>query len=638
VLTLAAGLRFAGIENLSLSHMDEGGYVSSAMTVATGGPYSFPYSQAFQSPPLLPWMIGALVWLTQAQWPILGVLISGAFGSGSVLLMFVLGRRWGGNQFGLWAATLLAASDFHIAYSRMVLTDVPLTFWFLLTLYCVTRMWEQTKLNSPLNGAGRADQKKKSSGKVSVPSSSYRWFQGVGWSVAVGLAAGAAWNTKYNGWLVLAIAATSAVLWAVSERFTKSSPLHQVGQPVTHTKLMLSGLLISIIIAAICFTPWYAFVERHFPGGYAAVSANHRRYFSSPVAWPGHAYSLIASLPALRHYGWIVTLGLVLGLGWRLISQATSPAAEPSRWRRAAVAIVVVIGLAVVVLVQGGDAALIFLGAAGIVPALLTRSWPRLLAAVWCGTFVVLTPLYHPYPRLMLPALPACIYLALWLLEDAWPGLMRQIEVKSLSASGVAGDPRQRRVTAGVSLAAAAGLALLWLLGPHPFGVASPSQGIWERWATRQSYRAAGEEILEHTDADAIVLCQTQLAMCAYCPRTPVVVEDHSFQTLFEGFPLERSCYLVVDFGWIHSTRESEALQGLLDYSENLTPLAIIPNDLCMVTLLDFLPPAEAAAKVADDLPLYQLGPNHQFPVPPPIAAPFRDVIVLYRVKLPNSR
>src|SRR5690349_3230168 len=166
--------------------MDEGGYVSSAMTVATGGPYSFPYSQAFQSPPLLPWMIGAMIWLSQAQWPIFGLLISAAFGTGSVLLMFVLGRRWGGNQFGLWAATLLAASDFHIAYSRMVLTDVPLTFWFLLTLWCVTRMWEQTTLDPPLNGESRNDQEKKSSGKVPVRSSAYRWVLCLSWGLAAG--------------------------------------------------------------------------------------------------------------------------------------------------------------------------------------------------------------------------------------------------------------------------------------------------------------------------------------------------------------------------------------------------------------------------------------------------------------------
>jgi hypothetical protein len=195
-----------------------------------------------------------------------------------------------------------------------------------------------------------------------------------------------------------------------------------------------------------------------------------------------------------------------------------------------------------------------------------------------------------------------------------------------------------RRRVAGASFAACAALALVWLLGPHPFGLAFPSRGIWDRWTTQHSYRAAGQAILEHTDADAIVLCQTQLAMFAYCPRTPVVAEDHSFQTLFEGFPPERSCYLIVDFSWIHNTPDNEALQGLLDYSENLAPVAVIPNDLCLVTLLDFLTPAEAAAKVAAELPSYKLGPNHEFPVPPPISAPFQDVIVLYRVKLPNSR
>src|SRR5687767_6880250 len=100
-MTIAAGLRFVGVDQLSLSHFDEGSYISSAMTVATGGPYSFPYSQALHSPPLLPWVVGGLVWLTQAQWPILGVLVSAAFGTGSVLLLFLLARRWESNQFGL---------------------------------------------------------------------------------------------------------------------------------------------------------------------------------------------------------------------------------------------------------------------------------------------------------------------------------------------------------------------------------------------------------------------------------------------------------------------------------------------------------------------------------------------------------
>lgn len=631
-LTLAAGLRFFGIAGLSLSHMDEGGYMGSAMTVATEGPFEFPFSQALQSPPLLPWLIGGMIWLLQAQWPILGVLLAASFGTGSVAFLFLLARRWGGNQFGLCAATLLAASDFHVAYSRMVLTDVPVTFWFLLTMYCVTRLWEQS-------GAGltetqpRSKPAAKRAQRPPISHAAKSWLLVIGWGIAAGLAAGAGWNTKYNGWLVLAIAATAAGLWAVCERLAKSPASPESSTSVTtktRIEMLFCGLLIATLIAAASYAPWYLYVERKFPGGYAAVSANHRGYFSSPAFWPAHAQSLIASLAALRHYGWLVTIGLVVGLAVRFVGRWNG--ATGFSLLKLLPAGVCILALATIVVIQGGDAALILLGAAGIVPALLSKSWPRLIAAVWCGTFVVLTPLYHPYPRLMLPALPACIALTLWLLEDAWPGLICGWQAAAPSAGE---NSRFRRTTAGASLALGAAISLVWLAGPHPFGLAFPTRGVWSRWSTHESYRAAGKAILEHTDADAIIICQTQLALVSYCPRTPIFAEDHSYQTLFEGFPKERSCFLAVDFGWIYQHRDSEALHGIVDDAENLTPLAVIPNDLNIVTLLDFLTPAEAAAKLAEDYPPNQLGP-HRLPVPPSLSAPYQDVIVLYRVKWPR--
>src|SRR5204862_1726689 len=229
----------------------------------------------------------------------------------------------------------------------------------------------------------------------------------LGLGAATGLASAAAWNTKYNGWLVLAIAATAAALWILKELVLPTvSRAHGWG---TQSAMFACGLLVAAVIAVACFTPWYLYVEWNFQGGNAAVTDNHHRYFSSPTAWPAHAYRLIASLPALRHYGWIAMLALVPALGFRLAKWPTLPRTSNIRVQRVAVAIVLSLGLAIVVLVQGGDAALLLLGIAGILPALLSGSWPRLLAAVWCGTFFALTPLYHPYPRLMLPALPACI-------------------------------------------------------------------------------------------------------------------------------------------------------------------------------------------------------------------------------------
>jgi 4-amino-4-deoxy-L-arabinose transferase-like glycosyltransferase len=635
VTALAAGLRFSGMDQLSLSHMDEGGYVGSAMTVATGGWYSFPYSQPLQSPPLFPWIVGGLIWLAQRPWPLFGPLVSGAFGTASIPLFFLLARRWGGNSFGLWAATLLAASDFHIAYSRLALTDVPLTFWFLLTLYCVTRLGENLEKAPPIDSRGRKLGKDPQQADVNVffPT----WVPGIGWGIAAGLAAGAAWNTKYNGWLVLAIslfaaALALAFLRVAMERSARSRLIRKGAS-------LLGCLLLAVVIAAACYAPWYIYVERHFPGGYAAVTANHRGYFAWPSAWPGHAYSLIASLAALRHWGWIVTLGLLLGMAWRLTTQHGQRGALQVRPVSAIVLpVLVMLALLAVSLIQGSDAALLILGAAGIVPALAARKWQRLLPAVWAGAFLVLTPLYHPYQRLMLPALPGFICLALWLIQDVLPGSFgNQIAPIALKPAE-SQNPQRRGIAIGTLLGAGC-LALMWLFGPHPFGLLYPRQGVWNRWISRESYRATGQAILQHTNADSIVICQTQLAMVSYCPRFPLVAETDSFATLLKDFPEGRDCYLVVDYCWIHQETGTRAKQGLRDQARELIPLAIIPNDLNIVTLLDQISqPRQIAEKLAGSLPMYTLpGTDPALPAPPPLSAPFQDVIVLYRVKMPPS-
>jgi 4-amino-4-deoxy-L-arabinose transferase-like glycosyltransferase len=632
VTALAAVLRFSELDQLSLSHMDEGSYVASAMTVATGGWYSFPYSQPLQSPPLFPWIIGGLVWLTQSAWPLFGVLVSAAFGTASIPLFFLLARRWGGNSFGLWAATLLAVSDFHVAYSRMALTDVPLTFWFLLTLYCVTRLGENVE-NPSAENHKPGKPPRQHGDKVSLST----WLPGIGWGIAAGLAAGAAWNTKYNGWLVLAIvffatALSLALLSLATEPSARSRLLYKGAR-------LIGCLLLAVVIAAACYAPWYIYVERHFPGGYAAVSANHRGYFSWPSAWPGHAYRLIASLAALRHWGWMVGLGLLIGMAWRLATPPGQPYAFNIRHLSTAVLpLLLVLGLFIVSLIQGSDAALLLLGAAGIVPALMARKRQRLLPAVWAGAFLVLTPLYHPYQRLMLPALPGFICLALWLIHDVLPGSFLEATAR-IAAKPVESRSRHRRSLTAGALAGAGSLALVWLLGPHPFGLLHPTQGVWNRWTSRESYRATGQAIVQHTNPEAIVICQSQLLMVSYCPRDPLVAETDSFAKRLKGIPENRDCYLVVDHFWIHQEAGARARQGLRDHARELTPVAIIPNDLNIVTLLDQISqPKQIAEKLAGSLPVYTLPKTEPaLPGPPPLSAPFQDVIVLYRVKVPPS-
>ena len=570
---------------------------------------------------------------------LLGVLVSAAFGTASVLLMFLLARRWGGNQFGLWAATLLTISDFHVAYSRMVLTDVPLTFWFLLTMYCVTRLWEQAETQVPDDVVQHRNNKKKGPsppiGGVVIRS----WMPTIGWGMMAGIAAGAAWNTKYNGWLVMAISIFSAVLWIAYRRLSEFRRIAESRLPGSRDGLLLGCLLLAGFIAATCYAHWYLFVERHFEGGYAAVTANHRGYFYSPYAWPRHAFRLIGSLSALRHYGWILSVGLMFGLSWRLALFAWEKARISRNFANLVLTIVFVIGLSSLVLIQGVDAAIILLGAICIPASLLSGQRERLLAAVWCGTFVVLTPLYHPYPRLMLPALPACICLTLWMLQDAWPGLLEWHFTLLQAKQSASRRALYGRWAATAGLVVALTVSLIWLLGPHPFGKLTPTQDVWNRWTAHHSYREAGQAVFAHTEQDAVVICQTQLAMIAYCQRMPVPAEEQSFEMLLPNVPADRNGYLLADYCWIHGKSQKGAWQGITSRARDLRPVAVIDNDVNIVTLLDQMTPGQLAAKLSGPQSDYTLGSqDHSLPVPPPLADSHRDVIVLYRIKLPLSR
>jgi hypothetical protein len=237
---------------------------------------------------------------------------------------------------------------------------------------------------------------------------------------------------------------------------------------------------------------------------------------------------------------------------------------------------------------------------------------------------------------LMLPALPACICLTLWLLQDCWPGLLEpELPESDKSQSTFTNSGRPRLVAAG-GLVAAFCLSLIWLLGPHPLGLFAPTRGVWNRWTAHQSYRAAGEAIVKHTNEDAVIICQSQLAMIAYCERLPLPDDEQAFDTLLPGIPADRDCYLIADY---YGKSLKGALQKLQDHAHDLSPVAIIDNDLNIVTLLDQLTPEQVAAKVSGPQPAFTLGDSDPlFPAPPPLGAKYQDVIVLYRIHRPLSR
>ncbi len=604
IVTVAAALRFETLAQTSLAHFDEGVLASSAFGVLLNGPYYFKLAQPLQSPPLFPWMVAAAHELTQNDWVIMGKMISAAFGTATVFIQFLLARRLAGNRFGLIAAALLALSDLHIEFSRMALTDAPLTFWFTLSIYAWLRLVDAAAPTADMqNGGGFKN-------KLAL----------VGWTIFAGLTTGAAWNTKYNGWMTLAIGFTAVGLAWLRDR--AGSKLPRTFASAAPGWTLIAAAVAAAMIAGLCFWPWYRFVERSFAGGYRAVTENHLSYFGGPAAWPGRAWQLWLSLTAFRHYGWLITLAAGM-----LLIVASIRSCRDRRPRLIAAA--ALSGLAAAVPL-GADIMILLLAVAAIAPALLYGRWEQIALAVWVGSFVLLVPLYHPYARLIVPALPAAICLALWLVDSACELLLLPpVANEARAAQSALAPARLSRtmiiaaITVGITAAAIA----------HPFGII-PSAGLWRCWSTRHSYRALGSLIDEHTPADAEVLCQGLPPMPLYCPRRWLSLDQLPFHDFLASVPRERPCYLAVDDWGAHGAGHEETLKALRAHRHCLQTIAWTPNDLNIVTLLDNLSPWQAAQKLerAPDIEAIDQRVGQPNFLPPALQEMGDDVIVLYRV------
>ncbi len=431
ILALAAGLRLEGLAALSLSHFDEGVYVSSAFLSRGAGPLALHPMQPLYSPPLYPWMIAVAGASLGAYWPAVGAAVSALIGLITVLLLLVLARRLEGNWFGLVAAGLLALSDFHVAFSRMALTDAAVTFWFVLAFYCAVRVGEELGWVAAAPRQVHHDRTRLGAGSA-IDSRRLAL-----WTIALGLAGGAAWNTKYNGWMPIAIAAAAmAVFWL---RPRQAGTPAEIRRPSPVLGLICLGG--AATLALCCFWPWWSHVESTFAGGYDAVRANHRSYFMGPGAWPANVWRLATSLPALRHYGWITTIATLIAMLACAIAFHRGGSTRQRILLTAAGAAILVPALR-----TGTDGVLFLVAAAGIVPACLYGRWSDVLLAAWVGSFIVLAPLYHPYLRLLLPAMPGAILRrsALWPLRERLFQPRNRWRFRRLCGRRTAGRPGEK--------------------------------------------------------------------------------------------------------------------------------------------------------------------------------------------------
>jgi 4-amino-4-deoxy-L-arabinose transferase-like glycosyltransferase len=373
VITIVGGvLRFYGLGDEGLSHYDEGVYVLWAMGL------DFPAKELF-APPLFPLVLRAVFALFGPS-DLLAQAVSALVGTATLPLVWRVGRRWFGQLAGLCVLSLAASSGLHVAFSRTALTDVSFTFWFVLAVWLAS---ELVRRSSEPTGAAKS---------VWAP------------AVALGLAAGAAMNTKYNGLLTLAVSSVPFLLEAACGRVNRR---------------LASGLLVAALVAAAMYVPWVVHVSRTVDGGYAGLLRHHRGYSTSLSTWPqnlstlmlGHAYL------STRAFQGVAAATLTVG-GW-VLAYRQGLAAE---YR----ALAALGGFALGYALTGPAAWLVGLVFVGI--ELRNRRTCGVLLFVWLGVFLILTPMYRPYARLLLP-----LEAATWIACGGFVASLVHAERKNLS-------------------------------------------------------------------------------------------------------------------------------------------------------------------------------------------------------------
>lgn len=378
-------LRFGWPDRIAVEHFDEAIYAANTLFGAESN-YQYP-GREFYAPPLLPLVIE---WLDVAWsllgdtsprwWPILPGLMCGC---ATIPSLWWIARRWFGPDAALVAAWSLALCEFHAAYSRTALTDVPLTLCFLWAVYWLTTAMQNP---SPLTA-------------------------GLG-----SLCTALAWWTKYNGWLPLAIVGTASLLVLSWQRAPRA--IWQKTASIWMGVSLLTGLL--------WLPVWF---DCQDVGGYAAVAANHRRYLEGWSAWMTNARRQFEEHGG-TYAGWLTVWGLsgpslvVSCLGFvrlrtsankivsmdKTIPERTEAESSVDTRRLSTLAI-----NALSMLFFPGWWFPFVIGLALICSGLALRrairenhrplAWSAAVVWVWVLSLLLMTPLYRAYPRLCLPLL-----------------------------------------------------------------------------------------------------------------------------------------------------------------------------------------------------------------------------------------
>lgn len=346
VLAIALLARAWDVSGVSLNHYDEGVYAFTAWGLADA---DRPIHPEQRNSPIGLAFLSSLVMRAVGPTDRAPIGVNVTLGTLSVFAMWMVTRRWFGPVAAIAAATLLATNEFHVSMSRSGMTDVLFALVFMCGLPIAARA-----LRAP----------------------------GVGATMAAALATGAAWNTKYHGWLVAAVATSATVPFGFVRGWTWRDWFGAARR-----------LVVITLVAIACYIPWLMKAAEQ-AGGYDRLAAYQWSFLN-----PHYLTTFLTQARYLLFFEGALNRASVPAA---IAVAALLPGATP-------MAAVAGVAATVLGLTVGGVATLWLLTAAAV-PLLLARrdehgAW---LALAWGASFLVLIPLYNPYVRTTLPFVLAC--------------------------------------------------------------------------------------------------------------------------------------------------------------------------------------------------------------------------------------
>lgn len=137
-------LFFLGLGSVGLTDRDEGSNAEAAREMLQSGDWLTPTLNGvprFAKPALIYWLISASYALFGVS-EVTARLPSALFGTALILMQYYFARRWLGPATGFRAALMLLLNFEIVALGHMVLTDMALTFFTTLGIYCFFEgMW-----------------------------------------------------------------------------------------------------------------------------------------------------------------------------------------------------------------------------------------------------------------------------------------------------------------------------------------------------------------------------------------------------------------------------------------------------------------------------------------------------------------